>query len=142
MHHEREKAARYTPRCFDRLFEGYRNRWNEAQKDRAANIDTQADQIIYCSHTPSKGAFLQRNRYMVDQSHYCIAYCNRNTGGHRLHPPLRAAKGACYPKPFPALKGNSSKFSYVSLLQRIIYFSLYAPDNIKQHLMAQKVIIL
>ena len=81
MHHEREKAARYTPRCFDRLFEGYRNRWNEAQKDRAANIDTQADQIIYCSHTPSKGAFLQRNRYMVDQSRYCIAYCNRGAGG-------------------------------------------------------------
>lgn len=62
-------------------FEEYRNRWSETQKSRAANIDAQADQIVYCSHTPSKGAFLQRNRYMVDQSRYCIAYCNRSAGG-------------------------------------------------------------
>lgn len=62
-------------------FEEYRNRWSETQKNRAANIDAQADQIVYCSHTPSKGAFLQRNRYMVDQSRYCIAYCNRSAGG-------------------------------------------------------------
>ena len=67
--------------CLALPFEGYRNRWNQAQKNRAARIDMQADQIFYCSHTPSKGAFLQRNRYMVDQSHYCIAYCNRSTGG-------------------------------------------------------------
>lgn len=62
-------------------FEEYRNRWSETQKSRAANIDAQADQIVYCSHTPSKGAFLQRNQYMVDQSRYCIAYCNRSAGG-------------------------------------------------------------
>ncbi|MGO5028244.1 SLOG family protein [Candidatus Agathobaculum pullicola] len=67
--------------CLALPFEEYRNRWSEAQKKRAANIDTQADQIVYCSHTPSKGAFLQRNRYMVDQSRYCIAYCNRSAGG-------------------------------------------------------------
>lgn len=67
--------------CLALPFDGYRNRWSEAQKSRAANIDAQVDHIIYCSHTPSKSAFLQRNRYMVDQSRYCIAYCNRSTGG-------------------------------------------------------------
>ena len=67
--------------CLALPFDGYRNRWSEIQKSRATNIDTQADQIVYCSHTPSKGAFLQRNRYMVDKSRYCIAYCNRSTGG-------------------------------------------------------------
>lgn len=67
--------------CLALPFDGYRNRWSEIQKNRAANIDAQADQIAYCSHTPSKGAFLQRNRYMVDQSRYCIAYCNRSAGG-------------------------------------------------------------
>ena len=67
--------------CLALPFEGYRNRWSETQKSRAANIDTQTDHIVYCSHTSSKSAFLQRNRYMVDQSHYCIAYCNRSTGG-------------------------------------------------------------
>lgn len=67
--------------CLALPFDGYRNRWSEIQKNRAANIDAQADQIVYCSHTPSKGAFLQRNRYMVDQSRYCIAYCNRSAGG-------------------------------------------------------------
>lgn len=67
--------------CLALPFDGYRNRWSEIQKSRAANIDAQADQIVYCSHTPSKGAFLQRNRYMVDQSRYCIAYCNRSAGG-------------------------------------------------------------
>ena len=68
-------------------FEEYRNRWSEAQKSRAAHIDMQADQIVYCSHTPSKSAFLQRNRYMVDRSCYCIAYCNHSTGGtaYTLH---------------------------------------------------------
>lgn len=67
--------------CLAFPFDGYRNRWNETQKSHAANIDAQADQIVYCSHTQSKGAFLQRNRYMVDQSRYCIAYCNRSAGG-------------------------------------------------------------
>ena len=67
--------------CLALPFDGYRNRWSEIQKNRAANIDAQADHIIYCSHTPSKSAFLQRNRYMVDRSCYCIAYCNRSTGG-------------------------------------------------------------
>lgn len=67
--------------CLALPFDGYRNRWSEAQKSRAVHIDAQADQIVYCSHTPSKGAFLQRNRYMVDQSRYCIAYCNRSAGG-------------------------------------------------------------
>lgn len=67
--------------CLALPFDGYRNRWSEAQKSRAVHIDMQADQIVYCSHTPSKGAFLQRNRYMVDQSRYCIAYCNRSAGG-------------------------------------------------------------
>ena len=67
--------------CLALPFDGYRNRWSETQKNRAANIDAQTDQIVYCSHTPSKGAFLQRNRYMVDQCRYCIAYCNRSAGG-------------------------------------------------------------
>lgn len=67
--------------CLALPFEAYRNRWSETQKIRAANIDAQVDQIVYCSHTPSKSAFLQRNRYMVDRSCYCIAYCNRSTGG-------------------------------------------------------------
>ena len=62
-------------------FEGYRSRWSASQQARATQIDAQADGIIFCSQVPSKQAFLRRNRYLVDQSRYCISYCNRTTGG-------------------------------------------------------------
>ena len=62
-------------------FEGYRSRWSAPQQARAAQIDALVDGIIICSHSPSKWAFLRRNRYMVDQSRYCISYCSKSTGG-------------------------------------------------------------
>lgn len=62
-------------------FEGYRNRWTASQQARAARIDAQVDNLVFCSQVPSKQAFLRRNRYLVDQSRYCISYCSKSFGG-------------------------------------------------------------
>lgn len=62
-------------------FEGYRSRWTASQQARAAQIDAQVDNLVFCSQVPSKQAFLRRNRYLVDQSGYCISYCRQTTGG-------------------------------------------------------------
>ncbi len=88
--------------CLALPFEGYRSRWSEAQKNRATQVDKQADKIIYCSRMPSKGAFLQRNKYMVDQSRYCIAYCNRNTGGTAYTLRYAQQKGLTIQNTFPS----------------------------------------
>ena len=39
------------------------------------------DKIVYVSKEPSRGAYLVRDRHLVDGSRYCICYCNKPTGG-------------------------------------------------------------
>lgn len=62
-------------------FKGYQRNWTDAQKERAAEIERKADKIVYCCDKPSRAAFLIRDRHMVEESAYCIAYCIRDTGG-------------------------------------------------------------
>lgn len=62
-------------------FDGYMNRWNEEQKAAYARLLPQYDERICIAEAASRGAYLQRDRYMVDASSMCIAYCTRQTGG-------------------------------------------------------------
>ena len=40
-----------------------------------------ADSVTYVSEFYHKGCMQKRNRYMVDNSQYCIAYCTKQSGG-------------------------------------------------------------
>ena len=62
-------------------FEGYRRKWPEEEQEKAQVLDKQMDKIVYVSKEPSKGAYLARDRHLVDCSSYGISYCTRATGG-------------------------------------------------------------
>lgn len=62
-------------------FREYQSRWTSAQQARAAQLERRADKIVYCCESPSKSAFLVRDRHLVDHSAYCIGYCTRAAGG-------------------------------------------------------------
>ena len=62
-------------------FPGYQSRWTPAQQARAAAVETRVDKVVVCCQTPSRDAFLARDRHLVDGSSCCIAWCTRATGG-------------------------------------------------------------
>lgn len=62
-------------------FDGYTAPWNEEQKATYARLLPLYDERICVAAAASRGAYLQRDRYMVDASSACIAYCTRQTGG-------------------------------------------------------------
>lgn len=62
-------------------FQGYQSRWTPAQQARAADVENRVDKVVICCQTPSREAFLARDRHLVDGSAYCIGYCTRSTGG-------------------------------------------------------------
>lgn len=62
-------------------FQGYQSRWTPAQQACAAAVENRVDKVVICCQTPSREAFLARDRHLVDGSAYCIGYCTRSTGG-------------------------------------------------------------
>ena len=62
-------------------FDGYTAPWSEGQKATYARLLPLYDERICVAVAASRGAYLQRDRYMVDASSMCIAYCTRQTGG-------------------------------------------------------------
>ena len=62
-------------------FEGYTNRWRDPQKKKHRMLLPLYDQFVCVSSLPGSASYLERNRYLVDHSRYCICYCNRNWGG-------------------------------------------------------------
>lgn len=55
--------------------------WPENDIVRYENILRRADKCRYISERYRRGCMHQRNRYMVDNSSVCVAYCTRHTGG-------------------------------------------------------------
>jgi uncharacterized phage-like protein YoqJ len=55
--------------------------WNAVNKARYKNILLNADSVEYISDSYTPECMHVRNRRLVDGSHLCIAYCNRNRGG-------------------------------------------------------------
>ena len=62
-------------------YPGYRKRWSEADTRAMECIDAQVDKLTYIAKEPDRGAYLRRDRRLVDCSEYCFCYCVRATGG-------------------------------------------------------------
>ena len=62
-------------------FDGYTSGWKEEQKATYERLLPLYDERICVAAAASRGAYLQRDRYMVDASSMCVAYCTRQTGG-------------------------------------------------------------
>lgn len=74
-------------------FDGYTNAWKEEQKATYARLLPLYDERICVTAAASRGAYLQRDRYMVAASSMCIAYCTRRTGGTAYTIRYAAKKG-------------------------------------------------
>ena len=55
--------------------------WSKRNKEIFNHIKEHADDIIYVSEMYVPGCMHARNRRMVEDSHFCIAYITRNSGG-------------------------------------------------------------
>ena len=58
----------------------YKN-WGKNDKRLFANLLERADEVVYVSESYRPGCMHKRNRYMVDRSSLCIAFCTKKTGG-------------------------------------------------------------
>ena len=62
-------------------FDGYADRWNDAQKAESAKLLPQYDDVTRASERSGREAYLLRNRMLVDNSVVCIAYCQKQRSG-------------------------------------------------------------
>ena len=62
-------------------FEGFTSCWTDDQKKIYSGMLSQYDKCVCVSPVPSRESYLTRDRYMIDGSSHCIAYCTRDTGG-------------------------------------------------------------
>ena len=56
-------------------------RWGDEDRAIYEGILARADSVVCLREHYSAGCMHERNRYMVDGSRYCIAYCTSETGG-------------------------------------------------------------
>ncbi len=59
----------------------WREKWSAEDIRRQDFIMEKSDEVFYVRPACEKGVFLTRDRRMVDESGYCIAYCTRRSGG-------------------------------------------------------------
>lgn len=62
-------------------FDGYIERWNDAQKAEYAELLPKYDEVIKASERSGRDAYLLRNRLLVDGASVCIAYCHKYRSG-------------------------------------------------------------
>lgn len=55
--------------------------WKKEDKIMYEDIKEKADKVVYTSKSYFRGCMHNRNRYLVDNSSYCICYLTRETGG-------------------------------------------------------------
>ena len=56
-------------------------RWKENDVLLYKHIMEKADDVVYTSHVYTAGCMHIRNRYMIDNSDFCVAYMTKETGG-------------------------------------------------------------
>lgn len=56
-------------------------RWQEADRLRYEKIKAAADRVDCLSESYYDGCMQERNRYMVNHSSVCVAYCTKSYGG-------------------------------------------------------------
>ena len=57
------------------------NRWDGYNQKAYAYVLAQADSVTWLHERYVSGCMLERNRKMVQGSHFCIGYCNTTEGG-------------------------------------------------------------
>lgn len=62
-------------------FDGYTSRWNDAQKEDGAHLLPMYSDVVRAAPAASRGAYLKRDRLLVDGASCCIAYCTKGNGG-------------------------------------------------------------
>lgn len=62
--------------CFDQT-----KGWKEEDIEKYCKIKKKADKVKVLSEMYYIGCMHARNRYMVDNSSYCICYCKKTSGG-------------------------------------------------------------
>lgn len=56
-------------------------KWEQADRVIYSKILSKADEKVYVSESYTKYCMFKRNRFMVDNSLYCISFCTRKKGG-------------------------------------------------------------
>ncbi|MBQ9968259.1 MAG: DUF1273 family protein [Oscillospiraceae bacterium] len=62
-------------------FEQFTARWSPIQKAEYKKLFPKYDKCVCICKEPNREAYLSRDRHLIDNSAYCIAYCVRNFGG-------------------------------------------------------------
>ncbi len=62
-------------------FAGFFSWWSIAEQERYQTLLPLYDKTVCISSTPSREAYLARNRHLVDHSACCVAYCRHSYGG-------------------------------------------------------------
>lgn len=57
------------------------NGWSDEDKRNYEYIMSRADKVTVLREQYTRGCMHERNRYMVDGSDYCVAYCTEERGG-------------------------------------------------------------
>ena len=50
------------------------DKWPQRAVETYEDIKSSSDEVIYTSETGGYGAILRRNRYMMDESDYCLCF--------------------------------------------------------------------
>lgn len=67
--------------------------WSIRDRRKFSVLLAHADSVSYVSPAYTRYCMFTRNRYMVDNSEYCISYCNKKTGGTHYTVSYAAKKG-------------------------------------------------
>ena len=62
-------------------FEGYMNSWPAKLQIHNRELLCKCDKVVYVSDHGSREAYLVRDRHLVDNSLWCISYCDKISGG-------------------------------------------------------------
>ena len=89
-------------------FDGYTDRWNDAQKAEYAKLLPQYDDIIKASERSGRETYLLRNRMLVDNSAVCIAYCQKQRSGTAYTVRYAKAQGLAVINTAPGMEEDAS----------------------------------
>ncbi len=59
----------------------WRERWSFGDKARQDRILRESDEVVYVRRQNCRGVFMIRNQALANGVQYCIAYCDRDSGG-------------------------------------------------------------
>ena len=55
--------------------------WDESWKKRLEVVKKKAAKIVYTNNRYNEGCMQKRNRHLVDNAGYCVAYIKKDSGG-------------------------------------------------------------